>query len=355
MVDSRTMRVAFIAALFVAAGCAANNLATAPNSQQSASQKRLSAPLLHPPIGFRIPLPPSHAAIPHVYAMAPGYTATPYPTFSIPPPPPTPIHCTNGGEPVLTVHGWLCLYPWKGVGLGSHWDHVTAVPILWGCSACPPDNIGMNEVEGQKTISGPIVITLKNVGGTPLGISSDKTNNIYVSAFPHNFIDVYAPGATTPTNTLTDTQMSTIYYIATDQKGNLFADGWGVGGPGSGLQIDEFKKGSQASIKLISIAGLFPGGMTMDKTGNLYVADEGNGTGGFIGVLKPPYKTVSRSFGYSGTITGIDLDKLGNIWAANLNAGGADALQEYSKNGTLMFTSPALPAGTYSYSIAVQK
>jgi DNA-binding beta-propeller fold protein YncE len=192
--------------------------------------------------------------------------------------------------------------------------------------------------------------------GEPLGITGDSAGNIFVTAFPHNSIDVYAAGSTTPTSSLVDIGLTAIYYIAMDHNGNLFADGWGPGGPGSGLQIDEFPVGSQTAHKLITITGKFPGGMAVNSLGTLYVADEGNGSNGVILTLKPPYNKVARTFSYNGLITGIDLDRLEkHIWAANLNAGGADVAQEYSLSGSLLFTTTALPAGIYSYGIAKKK
>jgi hypothetical protein len=354
MTDPRMPRIAFVVTLFLVAGCAATNVATSTNSSQNANRQGVVP--MHPAIGRAIPVPLSlnGDSVPGSGGVViTGGSPTPFPTGSTPPSSPPGDFCQGywwyspGGQ-------WECLPLFQGSGLGVGYGQDGS--WYYGCQGCQATD-AVDNVNVQKKILGPTTSTLTSVGGVPLGIVADASGNAYVTAFPHNFIDYYAAGSTTPTSTITDAHLSTIYFLAMDKSRNLFYDGWGTGGPGTGLQIDEYNNTSHATTKLLTIPGKFPGGMAIDPLGILYVADEGNGTSGVIESLKPPYRRVSRSFSYSGLITGIDLDKTGKVlWVSNLNAGGVDAAQAYnSHTGALRFTSTALPAGIYSYGIAVKK
>jgi hypothetical protein len=110
---------------------------------------------------------------------------------------------------------------------------------------------------------------------------------------------IYAKGATSPTKVLTDPTFGTVYGIAVDRARNIFLTNFIDLGSGSAV-VGEFKAGAHGSYaysQLVESAGTDFGGMAIDATGNLVVANAFFPTTPGIDVFSPPNWSVTNQFG----------------------------------------------------------
>ncbi|MGO8803780.1 NHL repeat-containing protein [Candidatus Binatus sp.] len=185
----------------------------------------------------------------------------------------------------------------------------------------------------------------------PQGIALDSSNNVYVADGEANSVFVYAAGKTgdiAPLATITGSKTD-LYQpegIALDSSGNIY-----VAVPGAeGVAIFSALGTSKGSLNEAPIATIgsgttgliYPEGIALDSSGNIYVADtyEGLGVGAATGVFVfPPLGGTGWVAGspptYSGNPTaviqgsetglvypvGIELDSSGNIYVADQGAG----------------------------------
>jgi hypothetical protein len=204
----------------------------------------------------------------------------------------------------------------------------------------------------QDTINGPITNGLD----CPIGATLDSQGNLYVAngagSDPQGCgpgrtdadVQEYAPGATSPTHTWTgggclnntdgyvfvttdlhgyvyagtrsqsgaagaavirwipgdvgpqEVQVgppeASVYGVAVDRKGDIFAD---AAAPGAGPTLQEcVPKGGTWACSLFPLSISGPGGIALDKAGNLLVADS---SGKAVDVIAPPYTSISRTIG----------------------------------------------------------
>lgn len=110
--------------------------------------------------------------------------------------------------------------------------------------------------------------TLTGLGG-PHAMAFDSSGNLYV-ANAGNTVSKFAPGATTPTATLTG--LIGPWDLAFDGNGNLYVSNFG--GPDT---VSKFAPGATTpSATLTGLSG--PRDLAFDGNGNLYVANYNNGT-----------------------------------------------------------------------------
>lgn len=169
-----------------------------------------------------------------------------------------------------------------------------------------------------------------------IGLALDSKGNLYATQFG-NVINVYAPGSTTPTSTLSDNLCFT-NAVAADRKGNVFVDGFDCQPPpNDGNEVDMFPAGSSTPVKVISNIQGAGGLAVVEHKGNLVVQDNGAGT---VSVYAPPYaRPAVIAFAFSGAGVGIALDKTeNNVWvSANNVVSGLPNGREFSlKTGTLL-------------------
>jgi serine/threonine-protein kinase len=179
--------------------------------------------------------------------------------------------------------------------------------------------------------------TYKFVGAIPLddpdGNFADTAGNLYVASPSGNDISEYAPGATSPMFTYTS-GMSDPVGVSVDTRGNVYeadyspsgfvneyaqesnaiAETCSLGGQVEGVAIDrrddvfvdyipsggggkivEYKHGlKRCKATAIPVSLGFPGGMVLDKSGNIVVCDQNAPA---VDIIAPPYRRVTRTLG----------------------------------------------------------
>jgi hypothetical protein len=179
-------------------------------------------------------------------------------------------------------------------------------PAHWAASQTTSSNV--NEIALASKSFKPLGELTNGINTVALGVAQDPRGNLYIGQVGTNQILVYAAGSTYPTETLTEPNISNVYYLATDKAGDLFVDGWAYGSSETAFEVDELKAGS-ATFSRLNVTGTFPGGLAIDKKQNLWVDDQGNGTSGTISQYAPPsYAKLRTSFSYAGDNTEISID-----------------------------------------------
>jgi serine/threonine-protein kinase len=179
--------------------------------------------------------------------------------------------------------------------------------------------------------------TYKSVGAIPLndpdGNFADTAGNLYVASPSGNDVTEYAPGTTSPMFTYTS-GMSDPVGVSVDTRGNVYeadyspsgfvseyaqesnaiAETCSLGGQVEGVAIDqhqdvfvdyissggggkivEYKHGLKGCKETaIPVSLGFPGGMVLDKKGDIVVCDQ-NATA--VDIIAPPYRSVTRTLG----------------------------------------------------------
>lgn len=148
-------------------------------------------------------------------------------------------------------------------------------------------------------------------GGTAVAIAPGGT--VYVGN-ETGIIQVFAGGATSPTSSLTDPNITGSFMsVAADANGNVFDLG---AGNSTETVVDEFTATSLTPITLPIFPSGYEGGLAVDANDNLWVNDNGAGT---ISEYAPPYTGAPIShFSYvNAPGFGLALTKNGRkIWVA---------------------------------------
>jgi DNA-binding beta-propeller fold protein YncE len=140
------------------------------------------------------------------------------------------------------------------------------------------DNCGGNDVEEYPKGSTTLKTTITDGISNPLGEAIDAKGNLYVSNYPAS-ITVYAPGATSPSETITGGGMVDPFGLALDNSGNLYIADFGASA------VFEVRAGS-TTVTNLDLSGLGePIGLAFDfKTGYLW---ETGGSDNIINVYEP--------------------------------------------------------------------
>lgn len=190
--------------------------------------------------------------------------------------------------------------------------------------------------------------TLSDPDYYPLSVAVDKNGTVYVgnvesTTGPPGNIEVYTKGSTSPTETLTYSDMLIVLGIGVDAKNNLYVSYVPTSGPPA---IVVFPAGSQTGTPL-DVPEANQGDITFDRHGNLVMETQSNS----LGVWAPPYTSApSRTISAVGNEP--SLNKTGiKIWVANGNY-SQPMLEGYNyKNGNQVdvitngWTNTAVPAG----------
>lgn len=130
-------------------------------------------------------------------------------------------------------------------------------------------NLGNNTVtiyhQGQTS---PYLALTESSGPDDVAVAS----NLYVlAADVGGGVDVYAPGASSPSSRLTNSAISSVYGVGVDSHNNVYAAGFG----GAGAVVVEYTNMSGSGTNL-GLTGLSdPAGVLVDNHSNLVVSDIG--------------------------------------------------------------------------------
>jgi hypothetical protein len=152
-------------------------------------------------------------------------------------------------------------------------------------------------------------------GGSAFGLTFDPAGNLYADT-GSNAVNVYAPGATSPTKTLFDGNISLIAGgDAVTAGGDVFLVG-DENGPPFTSEVDEFPVGSSNATKLPIVLQGGGDGLAVDDANNLIVMDP---TALTVSVYAPPYTNAAIStFSLGGRPSGIGMGRKDKtIWISN--------------------------------------
>jgi hypothetical protein len=147
---------------------------------------------------------------------------------------------------------------------------------------------GANITEYSKT--GSYLFTYDNGVTNAVGVTSDKNGNVYEADYSGRFVqefdqqsNVVVGGPCYPGGFVEG--------VAVDANNNVFVDF----SNGSGGYIEEFSGGlSGCSGTTLGASVTSPGGMVLDKHGNLVICDQVSKT---VDIIAPPYSSVTRTLG----------------------------------------------------------
>lgn len=128
--------------------------------------------------------------------------------------------------------------------------------------------------------------------GSPAGVAVDKSRNVYVTSLSPGSLTVFPQQSNTPTLHTTNNLTFPID-VALDPKSNVYVTTYNSGFT-AGEVVEYAPATSSGTVLGISTKG--PGGITLDKSGDIVTADQG-----LPGVLVfPPGKTkASKSFAHN--------------------------------------------------------
>jgi hypothetical protein len=257
----------------------------------------------------------------------------------------------------------MCLY---NAGVIPTWPLLKKVcPFVgppWGLSGNPAtllvgyDNKGVLYKPGGK-----VVRTLSGLTGVATGIARESNGIIWATNSPSNTVSEFPRGATAPSETLSDANLSTLSYVAVDSTDDVYVEGQGA----KGIEIDELVKGKGAFVPISKPGqlGVTAGGLAVQKALYVWVNDQGTASSPANiseWILKKGTLTQVGDFQYSGVNTSIWADPAGNdtthVFAANNLASGSSFVSsgiEYAMpNGAITSSSPSTTSSSGAFGIA---
>lgn len=200
--------------------------------------------------------------------------------------------------------------PAEGVIRGFDYDN-TNQHFLVGQSTGSENSIAIENSKGKQ------LGVLTGLTGSPVGIAVDSTGVVWATNYPSNVISEYSDGATKPTATYTDGNLSSMRYVAIDQGNHVYVSGQSTGS--GGLEVDELQGSAFTPIQ--TITGAVGAGIAVSpKTRTLWVCDEGDGSSGTISAYAMPGFKKRMQIAYSGDETGIAVGASGKELYALDNA-----------------------------------
>lgn len=153
--------------------------------------------------------------------------------------------------------------------------------------------------------------TLTGLTGAPIGIAADSKGTVWASNSPSNVLSEFPAGETKASATYTDTNLTSLSYVAVDRFDNVYVEGQGS----SGIEVDELStaSGTFTPIGQPGELGAIAGGLAFqkEKTGSyLWINDQGTSSGSgrlTQWVFQNGALKKVASFGYAG--------RNGAIWA----------------------------------------
>jgi hypothetical protein len=208
---------------------------------------------------------------------------------------------------------------------------------------------------------GKAVRTLGGLTGVATGIARESNGIIWATNSPSNTVSEFPRGATAPSETLSDANLSTLSYVAVDSADDVYVEGRGA----KGIEIDELVKGKGAFVPISKPGqlGVTAGGLAIQKTLYVWVNDQGNASSPANiseWILKKGTLTQVGDFQYSGVNTSIWADPAGNdtmhVFAANNLASGSSFVSagiEYAMpNGVITSASPSTTSSSGAFGIS---
>jgi hypothetical protein len=209
--------------------------------------------------------------------------------------------------------------------------------------------------------------TLTGLTGNPTGIASDFKGNLWVTNSPSATIGEFYPGARSPSQTYTDSNLASLSYVAVDRRNDIYVEGQSRAN--GEIEVDELQAGGTfRSIVASGQLGYTAGGLAVivnnGKTGYLFVNDQGTANGPPTitrWLLKDGKLTNDDSFKYSGIDTALSVDPSGkdtmHVWAAN----NVRSSSEFTTNGVeyafpsggVVASTPTTTSSFESFGIAI--
>jgi hypothetical protein len=196
------------------------------------------------------------------------------------------------------------------------------------------------------------VATLTGLTGQPIGLAVDRFGNVWATNSPSSAISEFAKGATQPTATYTDSNLTSASYLAVDAAGDIYVEGQAA----EGIEVDVLPVGGTTftPISQPGKVGLTAGGLAIQSAGKtiyVWINDQGSATlpaAVSRYILKGSSLYLKGSFGYAGVNGAIWADPAGlhtsRVWAANNVAYGSGYMTsavEYAMPGGKIITATA--------------
>jgi sugar lactone lactonase YvrE len=242
----------------------------------------------------------------------------------------------------------------NGTGAQATFNNPSAIAVDSSGNAYVSDNDTIREIT-----SGGVVTTLAGQAGvpgdsdgtgssaafnSPTAITVDGAGNVFVADNGNGLIRMIAPGGVVTTLPIAPYSVSYINGMAVDSSDNLFVT--------VGSAIEEITQSGVVTVVAGQVGGWgyadgvgtaaefeYPTAITIDGSGNLYVADSDNSairkitpTGVVSTLAKTETSNSATATGSFGYLTGIALDSAGNVYVADQSH---SSIQEVTSTGAI--------------------
>jgi len=211
-----------------------------------------------------------------------------------------------------------------------------------------------------------LVTTLTGLSGVAAGVGTDSRGNTFaaVNAGSAVAVEEFAKGATTPSATYSDPNLTSVYSLAVDRRDHVYVEGQSQAGT---IEVDEMiGSGSFESLAPSGSGslGATPGGLAVQTSGKatyVWINDRGNASEpANISHYEFTGKSLVKlgSFEYSGVNGAIAADPTGkdtkDVYAVNNVPSGSQYSVsgiEYDSSGQIVSQTPAQPSNEQSMGI----